>query len=281
MKQLRLEGRAAIITGGSQGLGLAIAQAFAAEGARIAICGRDEASLQEARRVLGSDVLAVRANVASPDDVESLVAEAVSAFGGVDVLVNNAGIHGPKGPFEETDWDEWRAAIEVNLLGSVLLCRAVVPHMKRRGYGKIIQISGGGATKPMPRMSAYAASKAASVRFAETIAEELKEHRISVNALAPGALNTRLLDDVLTAGPERVGEEVYARALAQQTSGGQSIEEAAACAVFLASAESDGITGKLISAPWDPWRELPSRAEEMRGSDIYTLRRVVPDWGSR
>ena len=145
----------------------------------------------------------------------------------------------------------------------------------RRGYGKIVQLSGGGATNPLPGLSAYAASKAAVVRFAETLAEELREHHVDVNAVAPGALNTRMLDEVLAAGPERVGQAFYERALEQQRSGGVPLERGAELAVWLASAASDGVTGKLLSAVWDPWRELPRHLEDL-ASDVYTLRRIVP-----
>ena len=128
----------------------------------------------------------------------------------------------------------------------------------QRGYGKIVQLSGGGATGPLPGLSAYAASKAAVVRFAETLAEELREQRVDVNAIAPGPLNTRMLDEVLRAGPECVGEAFYEKALEQQRSGGIPLREGAKLAVFLGSLASDGITGKLLSAVWDPWSELPS-----------------------
>src|SRR4029077_7270097 len=123
-----------------------------------------------------------------------LVDRALREFGRLDVLVNNAGIAGPIGPTEGVDWDEWIHAIEINLLGSVLLCRAVLPHFKQAGYGKIVQLSGGGATNPLPLLSAYAASKAAVIRFMETLAEETRPHHIDVNSIAPGALNTRILD---------------------------------------------------------------------------------------
>jgi NAD(P)-dependent dehydrogenase (short-subunit alcohol dehydrogenase family) len=173
--------------------------------------------------------------------------------------------------------------IEINLLGSVLLARAVVGHMRERGYGKIVQLSGGGATAPMPGLSAYAASKAAVVRFTETLAVELRDDHVDVNALAPGALNTRMLDEVLQAGPERVGEAHYQRALAQQQGGGVPLARGADLAVFLGSAASDGISGKLLSAVWDPWAQLPAHRAEL-DSDVYTLRRIVPadrgmDWG--
>ena len=174
------------------------------------------------------------------------------------------------------DWEEWEQTIRVNLFGSVLCSRAVLPHFRANGYGKIVQLSGGGATSPLPRLSAYAASKAAVVRFAETLAEELRGTGIDVNAIAPGALNTRLLDEVLEAGPELVGDAFYERALEQQSSGGTALDLGARLAVFLGSGESDGITGKLISAPWDPWADLPLHADDLRFSDVYTLRRIVP-----
>jgi NAD(P)-dependent dehydrogenase (short-subunit alcohol dehydrogenase family) len=187
------------------------------------------------------------------------------------------------GAVADTDWSAWVRTIEINLLGSVLVARAVAPHLARRGYGKILQLSGGGATRPLPRLSAYAASKAAVVRFAETLASELRDRGVDVNSIAPGALNTRMLDDMLAAGPERLGEAVYTRALEQQRSGGAPPRCAAELAVFLGSAASDGITGKLLSALWDPWRELPEHCADL-DSDVYTIRRIVPhdrglDWG--
>jgi NAD(P)-dependent dehydrogenase (short-subunit alcohol dehydrogenase family) len=98
-----------------------------------------------------------------------------------------------------------------------------------------------------------------------------------VNAIAPGALNTRLLDDVLEAGPGRVGQTLYEQALAQKREGGAPLETAAALCAFFASPQSDGITGRLVSAVWDPWDELSARRDELAGSDIYTLRRIVPE----
>jgi NAD(P)-dependent dehydrogenase (short-subunit alcohol dehydrogenase family) len=166
------------------------------------------------------------------------------------------------------------------------MCRAVLPHFKRHGYGKIVQLSGGGATNPLPRISAYAASKAAVVRFVETLAEEVRGEGIDVNAIAPGALNTRLLDEILQAGPEKVGVEFFDRSMRQKTQGGAPLEQGARLAVFLGAAASDGITGKLISAVWDPWEQLAQHRRDLEATDIYTLRRIVPrdrgrDWGDR
>ena len=285
-----LEGRSALITGATQGLGLQVARAYLQAGARgVCICGRDEGALERALaelRAQASDeqrVVGEPADVSDPDDVQRLVARALDELGEVTVLVSNAGVQGATGTVEQADWSEWVKTIEINLLGSVLLARAVVAHMRERGYGKIVQLSGGGATAPMPGLSAYAASKAAVVRFTETLAVELRDDHVDVNALAPGALNTRMLDEVLQAGPERVGEAHYQRALQQQQGGGVPLARGADLAVFLGSAASDGITGKLLSAVWDPWAQLPAHRAEL-DSDVYTLRRIVPadrgmDWG--
>jgi NAD(P)-dependent dehydrogenase (short-subunit alcohol dehydrogenase family) len=287
-----LEGRAAIITGASQGLGLAIAQAYVTAGASVLLCGRDgemleQASVEVTSRAARSQTVVVQvADVARPADVERLVDMAFRIFPRIHILVNNAGVYGPMGPIEEVDWDAWVKAIEINLFGSVLLCRGVLPHFKAHGYGKIVQLSGGGATNPLPWISAYAASKAAIIRFAETLAEEIREYHIDVNSIAPGGLNTRLLDQVLAVGSQKVGKAFYNRALNQKEQGGTPLEKGAELAVFLGSAASDGITGKLVSAVWDPWENLPDYREHLHQTDVYTLRRIVPkdrglNWGER
>jgi NAD(P)-dependent dehydrogenase (short-subunit alcohol dehydrogenase family) len=280
---VKLKGKRALVTGASQGLGLAIAHAFLAEGASIAICARSQADLGLAREQLiaaaGSEarVMAQVTDVSRPDEVRRLVSQTVRQLGGLDVLVCNAGIHGPKGPVEDVDWDEWMNALSVNLYGSVLACREVLPHMKSQRHGKIILLSGGGATKPMPNMSAYAASKAAVVRFGETLADEVRDFGIQVNSVAPGSLNTRLLMDVIDAGPGKVGVAFHKKLLAQRESGGEPLSRGASLCVFLASSESDGISAKLISAIWDPWETLAEHSKDLQTTDIYTLRRIIPD----
>jgi 3-oxoacyl-[acyl-carrier protein] reductase len=247
------------------------------------LCAREGTLLEKARGEVsrlarpGQLVLAEVADVSHPADVFRLVGKALDAFPRLHVLVNNAGVYGPKGMIEEADWEEWVQAIQINLMGSVLMCRALLPHFKVHKYGKIIQLSGGGATNPLPRISAYAASKAAVVRFAETLAEEVREDRIDVNSIAPGALNTRLLDEVLAAGPEKVGQDFFDRSLKQKEKGGASLEKGAELALFLGSSASDGVTGKLLSALWDPWEDLPLHLPALRKTDVYTLRRIVPE----
>jgi NAD(P)-dependent dehydrogenase (short-subunit alcohol dehydrogenase family) len=287
-----LKGRAAIITGASQGLGFAIAEAYVRAGASVLLCARNPELLEKVRGELSAvsgpnqKVVAHSADVSKTAEVEQVVKSVLQAFPRLHILVNNAGVYGPMGPIERVDWQAWIKAIEINLFGSVLMCRAVLPHFKSNGYGKIIQLSGGGATNPLPKISAYAASKAAIVRFAETLAEEVRKDHIDVNVIAPGVLNTRLLDEVLAAGPEKVDKDFYERALKQKAQGGTPLEKGANLAVFLGSAASDGVTGKLISAVWDPWQSLSEHLEELRNTDIYTLRRIVPkdrglDWGKQ
>ncbi len=285
---ISLAGRSAIITGANQGLGKVIARAFIQAGASVLLCARDEAKLSEVVEELstlcetGQMVESIRADVSKPEDVRRLVSTALAKFSQVQILVNNAGVYGPKGPIEGVDWEAWVQAIEINLFGSVLTARELLPHMRSNRYGKIIQLSGGGATSPLPFISAYAASKAGIVRFMETLSGEVRGVGIDVNSIAPGALNTRMLDEVLEAGPDRVGKELYGRALKQKTEGGAPLERGAELCVFLASELSDGITGKLISALWDPWEELCEHLEDLKTTDIYTLRRIVPkDRGMR
>jgi NAD(P)-dependent dehydrogenase (short-subunit alcohol dehydrogenase family) len=289
----RLAGRNALVTGGSQGLGKAIAEHFLVEGANVVICARDagvlvkaEAELKE--RLMASEpgaqgrlrpqkILAKACDVSSEEQVKELVDFVLSELGSLDILVNNAGVYGPMGPTESVSLSEWRRALDINLYGVLIPARAAIPRFKQAGRGKIIILSGGGATNPLPNISAYAASKAAVARLMETLAEELRPFHIDVNGIAPGALATRLVDEVLAAGPDKVGAAFYEKNKKWKTEGATPLDLGAGLAVYLASSESDGITGKLISAQWDPWARLHEYRDELAGSDIYCLRRIVPE----
>lgn len=276
-----LLGKVAIITGANQGLGLEIGHRYLAAGANLMLCARNATMLEQARADLaalaspGQKVVAQTADVSVESDVKNVVTQTLDQLDGCHILVNNAGVYGPKGEIESIDWLEWVAAMQINVFGSVLMSRAVLPHFKTQRYGKVIQLSGGGATSPMPRISAYAVTKAAIVRYAETLAEEVRGTGIDVNAIAPGALNTRMLDEILEAGPDKVGKNFYERALQQKESGGAGLSKGAELALFLASPASDGITAKLISAVWDNWELWPEHLKELSSSDAYTLRRIA------
>lgn len=285
-----LERRCAIITGASRGLGFEIARKYLQAGASIAICARNASSLDTACVALhklvgpGQSLIALPADVSKPRDVARFVDETLGQFGRLDILVHNAAVVGPVGALETVDAQAWMRTLEINLLSVVLLSQAVLPHLKGAKRGKIIQLSGGGATNPLPNLSAYAASKAAAVRLIETLALELRAYRIDVNALAPGRLDTRMLDDMLAAGPEKIGPAMHRRLMEEKQAGAVPLGKGAELAVFLGSALSDGITGKLISATWDPWSTLAEHLADLERTDIYTLRRIVPkdrggDWG--
>ena len=149
---------------------------------------------------------------------------------------------------------------------------------------KIVCFSGGGATKPRPNFSAYGAAKAAVVRLVETVAEEERGKPVDINAVAPGAIYTHLTDEVIALGPGVVGESEHQAALLQKTAGGAPMARALDLVEWLLSPASDGISGRLISAQWDPWPELERHKGELAAGDVYTLRRITPEergqsWG--
>ena len=279
---MKLKNINALITGGSQGLGKVIAEHFLREGANVVLCARSEKDLLATRDELvkkfpSQKVFAKTCDVSNEAQVNNLIAFALRELGSLDALVLNARIYGPMGATESVDLAEWRRAMDINLYGVLLPCRTVIPHFKKNGRGKIIVLSGGGATNPLPNISSYAASKAAVVRLMETLAEELKEFRVDVNAIAPGALATRLVDEVLAAGAEKVGAAFFEKNKQWKEKGATSPDLGAGLAVYLASSQSDGITGKLLSAQWDAWAKLHEHRNELAKSDIYCLRRIVPE----
>ena len=273
--------RTAIITGASMGFGAAVAERFAAAGISLMLCARNPGGLEARRSEISRKNPAVRvlahvADVTDEKQVEALFAAADQAFGRLDILVNNAGVYGPIGPLDTVDWRQWVDAIAINLTGLVYCCRTAIPLFKRHNHGKIINLSGGGATNPLPGISAYAASKAAVVRFTETLALEVRGFGIDVNAIAPGLLATRLTDQLIAAGPEKVGAALYGR-ISKAAAEGETtpLDLGAELCLYLASRESDGLTGRLIAAQWDPWPFGEDVKHDLAASDIYTLRRIV------
>jgi 3-oxoacyl-[acyl-carrier protein] reductase len=279
---MKLYNKKVIITGASKGLGKEIAIHFIKAGASITICSRHSDELNNVIRELKSIacedqlICGVSADISNPEEVKAFVQFSIERMGSVDCLINNAGIYGPKGNIDELDLTKWIEAIQINIFGVLYMCNMIIPYMKNNKRGKIINLSGGGATKPMPGLSAYATSKAAIVRFTETMAMELKKDNIFVNAVAPGALNTGMLEEILAEGKGKVSEDIYKASLAQKESGGTPLSKGAELCVYLASDESDGVTGKLISAVWDDYKTL-HKHPDILGSDIYTLRRIVPE----
>ena len=276
----KLAGRVAVITGGGRGIGEAIALEFASAGASLVLASRTESELErvaERCRASGAECSTWVTDVSDLDAVRRLMAHALDRFHRIDILVNAAGVYGPIGLIADIDPEPWVKALHVNLLGTFYACQAALPTMIAQRAGKIINFSGGGATSPLPSFSAYGVSKAAVVRFTETLAEEVREYGIAVNSIAPGAVDTRLQDAVLEAGDQAGPLYSRIRALRESGEGGTPVDLPAKLALFLASDDSLGLTGRLISAPHDPWQEWDTgRLKALDGTPWYTLRRIDP-----
>ena len=285
------------ISGASQGLGRYLAERFWSAGYSLILTSRDLESLNnlahklsqpitdELKRITPSQKISVYAcDLADSKDIDYLMKRLYSQHSSIDVLINNAAIQGPVGKTHEL-WgsytESYLEAIQVNLLAPIELSSRVIPLMSKskasKGFlgGSIINISGGGATGPRANFSAYATAKAGLVRFSETLAEEVKDLGIRVNCLAPGAMKTAMMQEVLDKGVQFAGAAEFATAQKIMSEGGASMERVAELALYLAGPDSIGITGKLISAMWDNWPALSGHTEEIKASDIFTLRRIA------
>jgi len=273
---MKLNGKVAIVTGGARGIGIAIARALGKEGAKVAIGSRTAKEVAGAKAALeaeGIDVFARPLDITKADDAKAFVDEVVARFGTVDVLVNNAGVGGAIGLLEECDLEEWHRTIEINVFGTMHMCRAVLPIMRKKKSGKIVNLAGGGVGGPAvaTRLSAYTTSKAATVQLTEALAKEVADANIQVNVISPGAVVTEMTAAFVAAGPEKAGKELYERTLQQRQSGGESPEIAARMVVWLAS-DASTLTGKMLSAKWDKPEEIDQRAAN--ASSLYALRRI-------
>ena len=276
---MKLRDKVAIITGAGRGIGRAIALAFAKEGAQLFLAARTEEELESTARAcrqVGGQAQPVVTDISNWQDVKKLTETSIQKAGHVDIMVNSAGVYGPIGSTAEVDLSNWKRAVEINLFGPLYLCRALMPHFMKRRQGKIILLGGGGATAPLPHFSSYAASKAGLARLGDTLAEELKPFNVQVNVIAPGLVDTTLQDDVLDAG-DLAGPLYNKIKQARETGDGAvSPELAAGLSVFLASDASGSLTGKLIAAPYDPWREWAGKGDELNATPMYAIRRLDP-----
>ena len=270
MRNVRDKG--VLITGAGRGIGKRLAIGFAAQGARVALLARSKAELDLANLEIehaGGLALRLRADVRDYEQLEAAVDRMKAHYGRLDVLVCAAALQGPIGPFHCGPAKAWAETIETNLLGVVNSVRAVLPHMIHNRSGKIIVLGGRGAAHPRANFTAYAASKAAAVRFAETVAEEVRDENIQVNVLSPGGAYTHMTDEILRAG-DRAGPKEHEQAVQVRLTGGIAPEKQIELALFLASEDSNHVTGKMIHVN-DDWRRLEHAAV---GQDLYTLRRV-------
>ncbi len=270
------KGKNVIVTGGSKGLGFEICKQFLEEGANVSFCSRNALELLKSNDNLiqfkkDEQILhCMSTDVSSLESITEYIEEAENTLGNIDILVSNAGVIGSKGLIEEVDVKEWTQSVAINLFSNLYLFNNLIPKMKKNNSGRIVVMSGGGATKPLLQMSAYGASKAGLVRLAETVAKECIDYNIKINCLAPGALNTSILDEMIV-NKDKIEQSFYEKCLKQKETGGDSIEQAAKVCLRLCK-DDVKITGKLISAVWD---DLESFVQKEMDDDIFTIRRIT------
>jgi NAD(P)-dependent dehydrogenase (short-subunit alcohol dehydrogenase family) len=218
-------------------------------------------------------------DVSAWDEVDQLYRKVASETERLDVIIICAASQGPVGPAMTLDPKSWSAAVRVNLDGTFHVLRAFATLLRPEAgaRAKVLCFSGGGASKPRANFSAYAASKTGVVRLVETLAEEWRKDAIDINSIAPGALPTRMTEEVLRKGAEAAGDAEMAAARATVSAGAKNFERLGRLVDFLLSPKSDGISGKLISAPWDPWEQFEKQRERLQTTDLLTLRRITPE----
>ncbi len=196
MNQIDLHGQVAVITGGAQGLGFAMARRIAASGAKVSLWDRDAGLLQSAKTELGEMASTVTVDITDYDGITAAVNQTEREAGPISILVHSAGIAGKNAPLDEYDLNEWRRVIEIDLNGAFYVNRAVVPGMKARNYGRIVNIASIAGKEGNPNASAYAAAKAGVIGMTKALGKELAKYDIAVNAITPATAKTRILDEL-------------------------------------------------------------------------------------
>ena len=265
--------KSVLITGAGRGIGKRLALGFSRAGARVGLLARSQAELDLAKLEIeqaGGNALRLRADVRDLEQLQAAVDRMKVVFGGLDALIASAGVQGPIGPLLSTKPKAWAETIEINLIGTVNSCRAALPPMIDQRHGKIILVVGGGSGHTRPNFGAYAASKAAVVRFAECLAVEVSDHNVQVNSISPGNVYSHMTDEVLQAGEDRAGRREIEDAEQVRITGGIPPEKQLQLALFLASDRSNHISGKLIHVN-DDWKRFE---QDNMKPELYTLRRV-------
>jgi NAD(P)-dependent dehydrogenase (short-subunit alcohol dehydrogenase family) len=261
----------ALITGAGRGIGKRLAIGFAKAGMRIGLLGRSQGELDVTKLEIehaGGSAHRFRADVRDFEQLSAAVDRMTDFYGEVHVLVANAAILGPIGPFVEHKPRDWKEIFETNVIGVMNACRTVLPQMIQKRSGKIIVIADSSSSNPRPNFAPYSASKAAVVRFVESIAEEIREHNVQVNCFSPGGAYTTMTDEILDAG-DRAGSTEIDEAEQIRLTGGVPADKQIQIALFLASERSNHLTGKLIDVT-DDWKKLE---RENTRPDSWTLRR--------
>ena len=241
MNRIDLDGRRAVVTGGAQGIGRAIAERLLASGASVTLWDRDSGELESTREALGAGTGGVVVDVADPESVERAAAATIGEAGGIDILVNNAGIAGPNATTWEYPVDEWRQVIDIDLNAVFYCCRAVVPNMIERGYGRIVNIASIAGKEGNPNASAYSAAKAGVIGLTKSLGKELADRDIAVNCITPAAARTRIFEQITQAHIDYMLSKIPRGRFVL-------VEELASLVAWLVSEENSFTTGAVFDA---------------------------------
>ena len=270
-----------IITGANQGIGNMIAKYFYSKGSNLILCARNKkklvSSTKDFKTYFNNKLYLEKLDISKKKQVDLFFKKILKKHKTIHVLINNAGVLGPAGPSEKINWNKWINTIEINLLGSIYMINKIIPHFKKKNYGKIVQFSGGGSTSPLPYFSPYTVSKVGVVRFVENISHELFKYNITINSIAPGQVKTKMMYQILKAGPKKVGKEYYKKTKKNLKKGKSNFDKIISLVEFLSHENSDQISGKLLSAVWDNWEILKKKKykNKIKYSDIGNLRRII------
>jgi short-subunit dehydrogenase len=279
---LKFKNKNIIITGSTGGLGSVLAIKYYQEGANLILIGRSFEKLNSLKEKLLIDkksnqfIKIIKLDLGNLNLISKVLKKEFIKISKFDVLINCAAIQGPIGKSWENKFFEWQSTFNINFYSTMVLINTILPFMLKNNTGSIINISGGGSTSSRPDFSSYAISKTALVRYTEILAEELSNTKIKVNSIAPGIMATNMTKEVIK-NKKNITNKKELKAANRVLLEGDNMEKALNLCLFLSSKESKGINGKLISATWDPWEKITKNLNYISKSDIYTLRRILPE----
>ncbi len=278
---MKLKNKNVIITGSTGGLGSALASKYLEEGANLVLIGREKLKLNTLKNKFlkyllpNQFIITIKLDHSNLSSISKILNKELRKIKKVDILINCAAIQGPIGKSWKNDFKEWQVAFNINFYSTMIITNIVLPYMLKNNSGSIINISGGGSTSSRPDFSSYAISKTALVRYTEILADELKNTSIKVNSISPGIMATNMIKQVIKNKKNITNTDELNSAKKVLLIGDNMIKAISLC-IFLSSNQSDGISGKLISSTWDSWDNFKEYVKIIAKSDIYTLRRILP-----